>query len=434
MTHTDLLRDIRILCLEQVMVVPYATAILADLGAEVIRVEHPQHLDDRRSGPWPDNTPPEDWWNAGGTFAYWNRNKKSIVLDVDSPTGGALFLELVKRSDIVVDNFRTGTMQRLGFDHESLAKIKPDIITLTCNAFGSTGPYRAYGSRARTIDSFCGLSYISGYEGGPALRASSNYMDHSGALNNAYLLLLAIYHKGRTGKGLRLDASMYETGIQCIGPALLEAQKGISQERMGSAHPCWKAPYNVYPAKGEDQWIAISVASDAEWEGLKQAMGGPGWAAHPQYETVLGRWQHRKELDKELGLWTSSRDNVALMHLLQSHGVPAGPVYRAGDLLQDPHLRARDYFAVISPAHATNGGGRAYAGRAFADRPFRIPQVSTAMGPAPDLGQHNREVFQGLLGLSEEELARLRAEGVVLDAPTQKDLTHPPAPASTMAL
>lgn len=321
-------------------------------------------------------------------------------------------------------------MQRLGFDHESLTKVKPDIITLTCNAFGSTGPYRAYGSRARTIDSFSGVSYISGYEGGPALRASSNYMDHSGALNNALMLLMAIHQKGKTGKGARLDSSMYETGIQCIGPALLETQKGMAQQRMGSAHPYWKAPYNVYPARGEDRWIAISVSSDAEWERLKGAMGSPDWAEDPRYGTVTGRWRHRKELDRHLGEWTATQDHIAAMHLLQEAGVPAGAVHSAEELLSDPHLEERGYFDAIAPEDASNTGARTYAGRAFAGRPFRIPKVPTPLLAAPDLGQHNREVFQGLLKLSDGEIAELMKEGIVADRPPPKYVENRPVPSA----
>ena len=428
MQRERLLEGVRIIALEQVMVLPYATAILADMGAEVIRVEHPEHLDDRRMGPWPDNAPGEEWWNGGGTFAYWNRSKKSICLDVYTARGQELFLKLVRLSDIVVDNFRTGTMERLGFDHASLAKVKPDIITLTSNAFGSTGPYRSYGSRARTIDSFCGLSYISGYEGGPALRASSNYMDHTGALHNAFTLLLAIYHKRKTGKGMRLDSSMYETGIQCIGPALLEVQRGILQERTGSAHPYWKAPYNVYPTKGNDQWIAICVSSDEEWAHLKEAMELPEWACDSRFDTVLGRWELRKELDRRLGGWTSQTDHIPLMHQLQQRGIPAGAVHSAGELVDDPHLGERDYFAFIGPEEATNSGIKRYAGRAFADRPFRMPKVETRMRPGPDLGEHNQEILGGLLGLSKEEIVRLAEEGILLDRPSKSDLANPPIP------
>ena len=205
MGDNTVLQGIRVLSLEQVHVLPWGTAFLADFGAEVVRVESATHMNDRRSGPFPDQVPGEEWWNEGGTFAYWARNKKSLCLDVTQPQGKEVFLKLVARSDIVTDNFRPGTMQRLGLDHDSLTQVKPDIITLSCTAYGHTGPWRAYGARARTVDAVCGLSSLTGYEGGPALRASSNYMDHSGGLNVAYALLLALYQRRKTGAGMRLD-------------------------------------------------------------------------------------------------------------------------------------------------------------------------------------------------------------------------------------
>ena len=426
MAEKRLLEGVRVLALEQLMVLPYGTAIVADMGAEVIRVEHPDHIIDRRMGPWPDNKISEQWWNGQGGYANWNRSKKSICMDVFTPRGKELFLEMVKQSDIVVDNFRTGTTLRLGLDHDSLVKVKPDIITLTCNAFGSTGPYKAYGSRARTIDSFCGLSYITGYEGGASLRASGNYMDHNGGLGNAYSLLLAIYYKRKTGKGLRLDASMYEFGSQCIGPAMLEVQEGIFQERMGSAHPYWKAPYNVYPCKPEDKWIAISVSTDEQWQGLREAMGNLDWAADRRFDTVAGRWEHRKELDRLLAGWTSTQDHLTATHILQEHGVPAGAVHNAQELVQDRHLQERDYFDTVPPEKATNVGSQEYAGRVFTGRPFRIPAVPTPMGPAPDMGEHNREILQGLLHLSDEEITQLEADGVLWNGPSPNELANPP--------
>lgn len=433
MATKQLLEGIRVLCLEQVHVLPIGTAYLADMGADVIRIEHPEHLDDRRSGPFGDNRAGEQWWNESGGWTHTSRNKKSIGLDVNTPRGREIFLELVKHSDIVADNFRTGTMERLGFDHDSLVKIKPDIITLTCNAFGSTGPYKRYGSRARTIDGFCGVSYISGYEGGPALRVSGNYLDQTGAVNNAFLLLMAIYRKRKTGKGMRIDASMYETGIGCIGPALLETQRGISQERMGSAHPYWKAPYNVYPTQSKDRWIAITVSSDAQWEGLKQAMGGPSWAEESRFATVTGRWANRKELDALLAGWTAAQDHLEATHLLQRHGVPAGAVLNAQEVVDDSHLEARRYFGVIQPDEARNLAGRAVAGRKFTDRPFRMPLIPTTIGPGPDLAEHNEELLQGLLGLSVAEVEQLEAEGAVLFRPPAKELANPPVPIAAAA-
>ena len=177
------------------------------------------------------------------------RNKESLCLDVTEPRGKEVFLKLVAQSDIVTDNFRPGTMLRLGLDHDSLARIKPDIITLSCTAYGHTGPWRAYGARARTVDAVCGLSFMTGYAGGEAIRASSNYMDHTGGLNVAYALLLALYRRRKTGKGARIDLSMYETGVSCIAPAILEVQRGITRPRLGTTHP-WKAPHNIYPLPG----------------------------------------------------------------------------------------------------------------------------------------------------------------------------------------
>jgi len=428
MAEKKLLDGVRILALEQLMVLPYGTAMLGDMGAEVIRVEHPDHIIDRRMGPWPDNSMNEQWWNGQGGYANWNRSKKSVCMDVFTPKGKELFLELVKKSDIVVDNFRTGTTLRLGLDHDSLAKVKPDIITLTCNAFGSTGPYKAYGSRARTIDSFCGLSYITGYEGGASLRASGNYMDHNGGLGNAYSLLLAIYHKRKTGKGLRIDASMYEFGSQCIGPAMLEVQNDMFQERVASAHPYWKAPYNVYPCKTKDRWVAICVSNDEEWKNLKTAIGAPGWADESRFDTVIGRWENRKTLDDLLSEWTRQQDHLEAATKLQEHRVPAGAVHNAEELISDPHLSERDYFDTVRPENATNVGSHSYAGRAFTGRPFRIPEIPTPMGPAPDMGEHNRDVLQGLLGLSDQDIEQLEADGILWNGPSAAELANPPAP------
>ena len=257
MAQPAVLAGVRVLSLEQVHVLPWGTAFLADFGAEVIRVESADHTNDRRSGPFPDGEPGAEWWNEGGTFAYWARNKESLCLDVTQPLGKEVFLKLVAQSDIVTDNFRPGTMARLGLDHDSLTHIKPDIITLSCTAYGHTGPWRAYGARARTVDAVCGLSSLTGYEGGEAIRASSNYMDHTGGLNVAYALLLALYRRRKTGQGARIDLSMYETGVSCIAPAVLEVQRGINRPRLGTAH-LWNAPHNVYRCQGADRWIVIS--------------------------------------------------------------------------------------------------------------------------------------------------------------------------------
>jgi crotonobetainyl-CoA:carnitine CoA-transferase CaiB-like acyl-CoA transferase len=423
MGRNAVLDGIRVLSLEQVHVLPWGTAFLADFGAEVVRVESANHMNDRRSGPFPDNDPGDEWWNEGGTFAYWARNKQSLCVDVTHPLGKDVFLKLVAGSDIVTDNFRPGTMQRLGLDHDSLAAVQPGIITLSCTAYGHTGPWRAYGARARTVDAACGLSYLTGYADGPALRASSNYMDHTGGLNIAYALLLALYQRRKTGKGMRIDLSMYETGVSCIAPAILEAQRDITRPRLGTAH-LWKVPHNVYPCQGTDRWITISVSNDAEWECLKTVMGTPAWAAEPRFATVPGRWQHRQELDAHLSQWTATHDDQELMHLLQAHGIPAGAVLTAADLVANPHLQERGYLEVFTNDNAPRVGPRVYAGRPFRTQPG--PPVALRLVAA--LGQHNVQLLREVAGMTEADIQRLVEAGVISDRPQE---TTKPAPGAT---
>ena len=411
-----LLQGIKVLTLEQVHALPWGTAFLADLGARVIRIESVAHFQDRRAGPFPNGKPGEQWWNDGGNLAYYGtRNKQSLCLDVTHPTGKDLFLKLVKQCDVVTDNFRPGTMRRFGFDHESLAQVNPRIITLSSTAFGHTGPWSKAGSRARTVDAVCGMSYLTGYAGGPSLRASNNYMDHSTGNNVAYALLLALYRRNKTGKGMRIDLSMQETGVSCIGPAILETQRNISRSRLGCGH-LWKSPHNVYPCEGSDRWIAIAVANDAEWKALKHVMGDPAWAGDGRFDHVQGRWQHRHELDQHLAEWTASQDNIKLAAQLQAQGVCAGPVLMAADLVKDPHLAAREFLQHYERKGSSSVGPRTYAGR-----PFRIPGIPTAIRHAAGLGEHNEVVLREVAGLSAAEIAALQEQGVIANKPRPEE-------------
>ena len=419
MINAKPLEGVRVLSLEQVHVLPWGTAFLADFGAQVVRVESAEHMNDRRSGPFPEGTPGEEWWNECGTFAYWARNKQSICLQVAHPLGKETFLRLVENADVVTDNFRPGTTARYGLDHDSLAAVKPDIITLSCTAYGHTGPWRAYGARARTVDAACGLSYLTGYEGGPSLRASANYMDHTGGLNVAYALLLALYRKRKTGKGARIDLSMYETGVSCIAPAVLEAQRGVSRPRLGPSH-LWKTPHSVYPCQGDDRWIAITVSNDDEWHALRRAMGYPAWAADGSLDTAQIRHARRAELDAHIAEWTAGQDSQELFHLLQSHGVPAGPVNTARDLVSDDHLWERGYFEVFDNPTAPRVGPRVFAGR-----PFRAPGIPLSLELSSALGQHNLDVLRDMGGLTDSEIQRLADEGVLSARPRTTD--RPPA-------
>jgi benzylsuccinate CoA-transferase BbsF subunit len=334
---------------------------------------------------------------------------------VTHPAGKEIFLKLVKQCDIVTDNFRPGTMRRFGFDHDSLAQVNPRIITLSSTAFGHSGPWSKAGSRARTVDAVCGMSYLTGYEGGPSLRASNNYMDHSTGNNVAYALLLALYRRNKTGKGMRIDLSMQETGVSCIGPAILETQRGIARPRLGCGH-LWKSPHNVYPCAGKDRWIAIAVSDDAEWTALKhvieQVRGDPAWTRDPRFDLAQGRWDNRHELDERMAAWTATQDDGALVALLQSHGVCAGAVLTAADLVNDPHLRERGFLQQYQRDASPTVGPRTYAGR-----PFRIPGVPMAIRHAAGMGEHNEVVLREVAELSATQITALAEQGVIYNRP-----------------
>jgi benzylsuccinate CoA-transferase BbsF subunit len=410
--NPTLLQGVKVLTLEQVHALPWGTAFLADLGAQVIRIESVQHMQDRRGGPFAGGKAAGEWWNEGGNLAYFGlRNKQSLCLDVTHPAGKEVVLKLVEKCDVVTDNFRPGTMSRLGFDHDSLARVNPRIITLSSTAYGHTGPWRRAGSRARTVDAACGMSYLTGYEGGASLRASNNYMDHSTGNNVAYALLLALYRRNRTGKGMRIDLSMQETGVSCIGPAILEAQRGIGRSRLGCGH-LWKSPHNVYPCAGHDRWIVIAVANDRQWLDLKAAMGHPAWAQEPRFDTAPSRWQHRHALDEQLARWTATQDDKALTASLQARGIPAGSTLTAADLAEDPHLLARRFLQTFARTPHSPTGPRTYAGR-----PFRIPGMPMAIRHVAALGEHNEAVLRDVAGLSGKEIQALAEAGVIADKP-----------------
>jgi len=206
---------------------------------------------------------------------------------------------------------------------------------------------------------------------------------------------------------------MYETGASCIGPAILETQRGISRPRLGTAH-LWKVPYNVYPCQGDDRWIAITVSTDEEWRRLREAMGDPAWAADSRFNTALGRQKHRHELDELLGQWTAAQDNQALTHLLQERGVPAGAVLTARDLVSDPHLRERAYLEIFDNKNAPRVGPRVYAGR-----PFRLSRIPLSLHLVSSLGQHNLQILREVAGLSDTEIEKLTEEEVIATKPKE---------------
>ncbi|GBD11227.1 Succinyl-CoA--L-malate CoA-transferase beta subunit [bacterium HR23] len=419
------LQGVRILSVEDYLQLPWCTVILADMGAEVIRVESLARVETRTMGPYPDNRPGQRFWDQGGIHHLWNRNKRSLTLDLTKPQGVDASKRLVAISDVVAENNRAGVMERFGLDYEALRQVKPDIIMLRTTGYGQTGAWRRYGAFARTVDAVTGLSHLTGYKGGPPVRANPSYMDITAAWNNALVILMALHYRRRTGKGVFIDMSMYETGISCIGVALLEYQtSGTYPPRMGNAHR-WMVPHGCYPCAGQDEWVTIAVRTEEEWKRLCQVMGRPDLLEDPRFATYEARWANQDALDALIARWTRTLDKRTVMLRLQEQGIPSASVFHAKDLLTDPHFRQRGFFERYTHPPEVEGVGT----RVYTVRPYQFSRSRGSIRFIARLGEHNRPVLADLLGYSPEAIAEMELAGVIGTEPVDAERLRPrPSP------
>ena len=373
-----LLKGIRILDFTWVLAGPYATRLLADFGAEVIKVQPclPQEEDEF----------------SRGYYNTWNRNKLGITLDMSQSAGIALAKRLAAVSDAVVENFTPRVMANWGLDYENLKKIKPDIILLSLSTMGSTGPYRDYTGFGPTIQAFSGLTYLTSYPGGPPLGLGTAYADHVGALFACLALLGALEYRRETGEGQYIDISQVEAMVSLLGDAFVPGEEKVFQ--------------GVYRCQGEDGWCVITITADEEWANFKRALGSPPWAEDGRFATLASRLKNKKALDEFIENWTKVHPAEEVMALLQKKGVAAGVVQSAADLACDPQLKERGFFVELDHPEA---------GKTISDAaPIRLadtPAVYTRSAPLP--GQDNDYVYGELLGLSKREINKLRKQGII---------------------
>ena len=379
MTNQSVLSGIRILDFSWVLAGPYATRLLADFGAEVIKVQPllPQEEDEF----------------ARGYYNTWNRNKLGITLDMTKPGGIALARRLVAMSDAVVENFTPRVMANWGLDYENLKEIKPDLIMLSLSTMGSTGPRRDYAGFGPTIQAFSGLTHLTAYPGGPPLGLGTSYADHVAALLACLTLLGALEYRRRTGQGQYIDVSQVEAMASLLGDAFVPEKAEA-------------VPHGVYRCQGDDRWCALAVFTDDEWLGFKKALGNPHWAEDKRFDTLAGRLKNKKALDSLVEEWTKKHTAEEAMALLQAQGVAAGVVQDAGDLAQDPQLKHRGFFIELDHPQL---------GKTVSDAtPVRLSDTPPGYSrPAPLPGQDNDYVYGELLGLSEGELAELKKQGII---------------------
>ena len=381
------LEGIRIADFTQVVQGPFSTLMLAQMGAEAIKIETESR---NQMGQRQDL----------GTFTNINGSKKSITLNLKDPLGIEVAKRLVSISDVVVENFASGVMERLGLGYDDLRKVKPDVIMVSSQALGRTGPLsNAIGLFAETAN-FAGLSNLTGYIGGKPGMVGGIWADHLTGMHIAFAVQVALHHHRKTGEGQYIQMSMAETVIACLPEAILDYfVNGRDPGRQENQDPAM-APHNVYRCQGFDKWVAIAVTDEEEWQALCQVMEHPEWAQDPRFADPLSRWHNQVEMDGLVTQWTLQHTDYEAMHILQRAGVAAGPVLDAAGLVNDAHLNERGYFV---PLGEVDGNHYVQIGH-----PWRMSDSPPPFYKlAPQMGEHNQYVLGELFGMREDEIANL---------------------------
>ncbi|MFN8585815.1 MAG: CoA transferase [Dehalococcoidia bacterium] len=417
------LEGVRVLAQAIVWAGPFATMILADLGAEVIEVESIQHLNPTRTNYR--HLPPallagrigtnyvgrdgsEGFWDRQSYFNYGKRGCKSVTLNLRSERGRELFYELVREADVFIENNAANVAEHLHVDYPTLSSINPRLIMVRFPGFGTVGPYRHYKGYGTIMEAVAGHTAIRGYEDSdPSMTPNSLHGDPNAGANVAFAVQAALYARERTGQGQEIDLSQAEAVLGHLAYAFMDySMNRRVQGHWGNRHPSM-APYDVYRCAGDDRWVAITVPSDEVFAALCQAMGCPELSSDPRYATVVERYEHRGELDAVISAWTRERDAREVMETLQVAGVPAAELTHQEELTEHPQLLERKYFQRITHPAA---GTHQYPGPMGK---FARNSLVPVRGPAPTLGQHNRDVLCGILGLSDEEYRALKEEQVI---------------------
>ncbi|MCL8209107.1 MAG: CoA transferase [Actinomycetia bacterium] len=421
------LEGVRVLDITLVWSGPAATRLMGELGAEVIRVESCRRFPSSTRGPSPDpeqarraqatnpagqtlgypgNDPGPDPYNRFGPFILNGVNKLSCTMELDTPEGREAFHALVRQSDVLVENNHLAGGDSIGLTWDELAAVNPRLILVRMAPFGLSGPYAPALGFGTHFESITGIRALRGYPDAGLEEAGPTYhMDDTSASGVVFAVLAALMHRDRTGRGQLVEFAQVENLMQGVGEAFLDvAMNGRVPPVMGNRHPL--VLQGCYPCRGDDAWLALHIATDAEWEGLVEAMGRPAWAREPRVADAAGRRAHQEEIDRHLAAWTASWDKMDLFHHLARHGVPAAPVATAADVLADPHLEARGFWRSLT--HPAAGTYR-YPGPVarWSGGPWRWER------PAPLLGEHNAYVYGELLGYDAATLRDWEERGLV---------------------
>ena len=397
------LAGVRVLEMGQLIAGPFAGCVLAYFGAEVVKIEPPRTGDPLRN------------WRVlrDGTSLWWRamaRNKKCITLNLREPRGRELARALARRSDVLIENFRPGTMERWGLGPEDLRAANPELVYTRVSGYGQTGPRTAKPGFASVCEGFGGLRYVNGFPGQPPVRPNLSLGDTLAALHAVIGVLLALVHRRRIGAdadggaGQVVDVAIYESVYNVLESIVPEYDgAGIVREPSGSTLT-GIVPTNTYPC-ADGRYVIIGGNGDSIFKRLMRAAGRDDLAGDPRLADNAGRVAHQSEVDEAISQWTRSLDAERVLAVLDAAAVPAGPIHSVADMMEDPHYRARGLFETVE----------------IGGEPLKIPAITpklvstpgATLWPGPELGAHNREVYAGTLGLDEAELRALESDGIV---------------------
>jgi crotonobetainyl-CoA:carnitine CoA-transferase CaiB-like acyl-CoA transferase len=400
------LEGVRVADLSMMWAGPYATKLMAEMGAEIIKVESPRAWDNIRTLiPQPGAEEP---WNSAFYFQEYNREKKSVVLDLAEAAGRDAFLRLVAQCDVLIENYRADVMDKFGLDYDAVRAVRPDIIYVSMAAFGKTGSDRDLVGFGPVIELMSSLASLTGYADDPEpFKTGISYGDPVAGVHAAGAVSLALLQRHRTGEGCFIDLAQRQGASALAGEAFVAAQRlgGAAPVHRGTRSERW-APQGAYPCVGKQQWLVVSVVTDAQWRACAGVVGRDDLAELTLDERVA----RHDELDAAIGAWTAERDPQDAMDALQAAGFPAARVLDTATLHNDPHLNARGFWVEVpnEKMHPFKQAGI----------PWRLAECETRLTRhAPFFGEHTREVLVGVAGFTDDEVDVLYASGVTADAP-----------------
>jgi benzylsuccinate CoA-transferase BbsF subunit len=401
------LEGVRVLEFGPYVALPITGRILGSLGAEVIKVETNKVLDEMAFIPA---------WSRGAGQPEYHRAKKRITLDVRTPEGKDVFMELIKVSDVFMTNFRRNILARWGIDFPQIREARPDIIIMWQTGLGGHGPYYTYKSYGILVQHMSGVSQMSGSPGAPPVAVNTSYSDYHTGVFQPVAIIGALLRRRLTGQTATMESSIFNSGAVTSGPAILDHQvNGRVPERIGNRDQS-AVPHGVYPCQGNGRYCAIAVRTDQEWNAFCRALGDPEWCQEPRFATMLGRSRHQDELDEHIRRWTVGLPAEEVMQKLQEAGVPAGIVSQGEDLYTSVHLKAREFYRPTRYYQADRGTAASQweEGESIAwSMPVRLSETPMGFGGYSNVGEDNSYVFGELLGMPPAALDRWASEEVV---------------------